>query len=92
VKYKKIPIVIGALAIAAVGAFLVRQANISSSDIAASANGVVSGDPAVKGLVATQAPQLTDRRFEPLPSMGTGSYTEPAPKADTSKKGGNAKN
>jgi hypothetical protein len=50
------------------------------------AQGVVNPDPAIAGMTSERVPELSTRRFEPIPSMGVGSYTEPAARANTVQK------
>jgi hypothetical protein len=89
-KYKKMPIVVGAVAVTALGFLIANQLWKSGDQDGAdgkATTGMVNPDSPSPGLATEAMPQLTNEKFELPPSLGTGSYTEPAAKKDTKKQG-----
>lgn len=79
---------VGFVAAVGAGLFIAHHASTTSStDLGQAANtiGVVNADIAKTGLATEPVPQLSGQKFVPPPSMGTGSYTEPAAKKDSTK-------
>lgn len=80
---------VGAVAIIGTGlliAYQVRKASPPDQNQAAPSQHVINPDTAKAGQSAEPVPQLSQRTFEPLPSMGTGSYTDPAAASDKDSK------
>jgi hypothetical protein len=65
---------------AGVGVFIYSQ-NISSDEArqlaAVRMEGIVNPEQAVVGMKTLPMPRLSDARFEPPPTITTGSYTDP---------------
>jgi hypothetical protein len=79
-KNKK-PLAIGLAAVAAAGALLAwrqQQSAPSMGEATPAPSGIVNPDKSDVGLTTKPAPQLSNEKFAPPPSMGVGSYTDPA--------------
>jgi hypothetical protein len=75
---------LGAIACGAAVISLVTYMVSPSEKDQAAMQGVVNLDSTTAGLTAEATPELSRQTFEPPPSLGTGSYTEPAARKPTS--------
>jgi hypothetical protein len=77
-------IALGVIACGAAVITLVTHMVSPSEKDRADMQGIVNPDSPKAGLTAEATPQLSQQTFEPPPSLGTGSYTEPAASKPTS--------
>lgn len=72
------PIAIGAVFVLSVALAVVWYQQRPAGDQANNAAGIVNPDSSTVGLTTQPAPELSKETFDPPPSMGVGSYTDPA--------------
>ena len=83
-KIKRTPAIIGGVVVlgaALLTTYYLRNSSQSSGELGA--NGVVTPDSVKEGMTTQPVPKVSDKRFEPPPSAGVGSYKEPAPQKNS---------